>query len=353
MLDNGYGGRMGKRMDQMGSLNRFYASIGKLITSSLDIRDILDGIMEEIRIYFDAENWSLMRLDPATGELFFIIVKGIDDRAVENIRLDPGEGIAGIVARTGTSVYVPDTSVDTRFSGKVDRVTGFATKSIIAVPIKFRDTVFGVIEIINRNTGGIFSSEEHIILQTIADFAAIAFSNAAAYEKAVHLSSIDPLTGLNNRVKLDEIIGAIENPGGLRRRKQDDDINAVAVIIDIDDFKGINDSLGHREGDAVLREASRLLRMILRRNDMLFRIGGDEFLMLVPTTSSDQLHRIEKRILKQLGLISGFSMDGKYEVRFSFGASHGPLRSIQDVIHRADLAMYEKKRKDKVKEEPW
>jgi diguanylate cyclase (GGDEF)-like protein len=330
-------------MDNLMQIKKLYANIGKLITSSLDFNEILEGIMEEVRLFFGAENWSLMRLDPNTNELFFVIVQGIDAGAVENIRLGLGEGIAGIVAKRRKAVFVPDTSKDRRFSRKVDRVSGFKTRSIMAVPLLFRGQVYGVIELVNRTSGGSFTEEDHLVLQTIADFAAIAFANSALYERVLLMGNTDPLTGLYNRAKLDQLIAEAEKRKGRRRRKHDSEAYAVVAVIDIDDFKAINDTYGHREGDAVLKETSRLLQSRLRSHDCVFRIGGDEFLALIRESSHEHLPKLETRIRKSLAGISSFSLNRRCKAHFTFGCSSGPISSLRDLIHRADLAMYENK----------
>ncbi|MBN1533332.1 MAG: sensor domain-containing diguanylate cyclase [Spirochaetes bacterium] len=320
-----------------------YTKVGKLITSSLHINEILEKLMEEIHAYFQAENWSLMRLDPNTDELLFVIAKGINAKAVEHIRLSPGEGIAGKVARTGEAVFVPDASADPSFTDRVDRVSGFATKSIMAVPVKFRGSVYGVIELINRNTGGIFSEFELLVLQSIADFTAIAFANAAVYEKAILLGNTDPLTGLMNRVKLEQVIQEAEKETGGHRRRHNEFSHAVAAVIDIDRFKEINDDYGHREGDNVLREISRRLREVTREGDLVFRIGGDEFLVLILGDSRDYLATLEERLLEDLEELSRFTMKGGCRVCFSYGTCTGEMKRLSDLIHRADMAMYGRK----------
>lgn len=332
-----------RRMENLIQIKKMYANIGKLITSSLEINEILEGIMEEVRIFFDAENWSLMRLDPNTRELFFVIVQGMDGKAVENIRLSLGEGIAGIVAKTGKSIFVPDTSKDSRFSDKVDRVSGFKTRSIMAVPLPFRGAIYGVIEVINRNSGRPFTEDEHLILQTIADFAAIAFANATIYERVLMMGNTDPLTGLYNRAKLDQIIAQAESVGKRHRRRHDTELYLVVAMIDINEFKEINDTHGHRQGDAVLKELSRLLKSRLRINDLIFRIGGDEFLALMFVSSPENLPQFEKRIQKTLERISSFKVHRRLPARFSFGCSAGAFASLGELIHRADMAMYENK----------
>lgn len=323
-------------------IKKLYANIGKLITSSLTLDEILEGIMEEVRMFFSPDNWSLMRLDPNTNELFFVIASGIDLKKVEHVRMKPGEGIAGIVAKTGSAIFVPDTSKDRRFSGKVDRITGFATKSIIAVPLTFRNTVYGVIELINRDSGA-FTEDEHIILQTIAEFSAIAFANAILYEKAILISNTDPLTGLYNRTKLESIISETTKSGGMLRRKDDLPLYAVVITIDIDNFKEINDNFGHREGDRMLKETSTRIRACLRSNDLFFRIGGDEFLILITEQNHERLIAIKERVTGAIAKSSRFTIRNGFEVRFSFGSASGPLSQIRELIHRADLEMYDRK----------
>lgn len=337
-------------MENLIQIKKMYANIGKLITSSLEIDQILEGIMEEVRLFFDAENWSLMRLDPNTRELFFVIVQGImDSKALESIRLELGEGIAGIVAKTGKSIFVPDTSKDRRFSDKVDRVSGFKTRSIMAVPLLFRGVTYGVIELVNRNSGKAFTEDEHLILQTIADFAAIAFANATLYERVLMMGNTDPLTGLFNRAKLDQIIAQTESIRKRHRRRHDSELYLVVAMIDINDFKGINDTHGHREGDAVLKELSRLLKARLRINDLIFRIGGDEFLTLMFVSSPESLIQFEKRIHRSLEQLSTFKVHRRLSVHFAFGCSAGAFASLGDLIHRADMAMYENKNSKKNK----
>lgn len=329
-------------MEELFKIKKLYSSIGKIITSSLEFGAIQDAIMEEIHLFFDAENWSLMRLDPNTDELFFVIVKGIDAKAVENIRLGRGEGIAGTVARTRKSIFVPDTSRDKRFSDRVDRATGFKTRSLMAVPVIFGDTLYGVIELVNRGSGGLFTEMEHLILQTIADYAAIAFANAALYEQALQRSLTDPLTGLLNRAKLEQVIAEAEKSAFPRRRRYDDESAAVVVMVDVDDFKKINDGFGHPRGDEVLKEISRILKSRLRYNDMLFRIGGDEFLAIIPA-SFEQMQKIEKRFAREMKKLSSFTMEGGPEVCFSYGTSAGPFQKVRDLIQKADTGMYRHK----------
>lgn len=327
--------------------NRLFANIGKLITSSLQLNKILEGIMKEVRLYFNPQNWSLLRYDHTSDLLFFVIFEGLSYSKVKNISFKPGEGIAGSVVTTGQSIFVPDTTNDPRFSDKVDKITGFKTESVIAVPIKMKDWVFGVIEIINRENHERFTEDEHLILQTIADFSAIAFANNLIYEKAISKSEVDNLTGLYNKAKLDEFIN--EHAGKETPHRRDDDTHSdiIAVYIDLNDFKEVNDTYGHTEGDEVLRRVAMRLGSLFRSDDLIFRIGGDEFLILILIDENMESSAITSRIEEVLSNLKVTSIKKGYTVTLSFGTRTGRITDIDTLIHDADLDMYEKKRKGK------
>jgi diguanylate cyclase (GGDEF)-like protein len=324
-------------------VKKLFGNIGKLISSSLEVEQVLEGIMEEVRVFFEPENWSLMRLDPNTNELFFVVAKGIDEEQIKDIRLKPGEGIAGTVAQKGVPIFVPDTSEDSRFTDKVDRITGYKTRSVIAVPIIYRDTVYGVIELVNRSKGDIFSEDDFLILKTIADFSAIAFSNASLYEQALQRGVTDPLTGLYNRYKLEEIIDEWTSRD-IYRRANDLNTQIALIMIDLDNFKAINDTHGHRTGDRVLKHLARSLRTTLRSEDYLFRIGGDEFLAIIPVPKESNMEAVEQRLIQNLEKLGKKSKVFGFTIIFSYGISIGSPAKIKALIKGADASMYEQKR---------
>jgi diguanylate cyclase (GGDEF)-like protein len=340
------GGTMPCDEKEMTPLFQLYANVGKLITSSLDLNEILEGIMKEVRFFFQPENWSLFRLDPASSQLFFMIAEGVEFETVKNIQLRLNEGIAGTVAATNHYIYVPDTAQDTRFSNRVDQATGYVTKSIIAVPVTFRDRVFGVLEVINPHENEcIFTKADLMILQTIADFAAIAFANSAAYSLSAELAERDPLTGLYNRSKLDKLVDYCNSGSAPHRRQQDCNLTTIAVFIDMNNFKEVNDQFGHREGDIVLKDAANLFRTFLRHDDYIFRIGGDEFLILINIREKNTISIILDRLNSKLPKQSREFAESHHGITFSYGIAQGRTDQLSDVIHRADEEMYRMKNK--------
>lgn len=328
---------MDKRTRQM------YANIGKLITSSLEIHQVIDGVMTEIKHFFDPEHWSLLRLDHTSDELYFIYIKGSDIEKLKQFRLKNGEGIAGTVAQTGKSILVRDARSDPRFSDKVDKLISFNTRSIIAVPLIHRGVTYGVIEIVNTEKEHLFSEEEHFILNTIADFTAIALANSSLYQQVIEQSCRDTLTGLFNRRKLNEYISHWSMESVPARRHSDAAEEVLVVYMDVNNFKTVNDNYGHREGDIALVLISGELKKIFRNEDLLFRTGGDEFLAIMKVSSHKDEAHIIKRINREFDRVFYSSPDGATELTISHGISKGILRNIEPLINEADKLMYQKK----------
>lgn len=315
-------------------LVEMYASLGKLITSSLDIEAVLHGIMEEIHLFFDPENWSLLRYDETRDELFFQIAQGLNIDQIRDLRIKGGEGIAGRALEEHIGIFIPDISVGPPYFRKVDERTGFKTRSIIAVPIRFKDRIYGVIEIVNSEKGKIFSEEELLVLHTIADFAAIAFSNVEMYERTLHLAQHDPLTGALNRSSLNEFFQEIE--------ESDDPI--IVVSIDLDKFKEINDTLGHLAGDRALAYFGHSLKAKLESGTKLFRIGGDEFLIARVLGQAEEMETISNRIHDALKELREEGASRSPAIEFSWGANTGIGRNVRRILYESDLLMYTHKK---------
>lgn len=317
-------------------LVKLYSSIGKIITSSLEQQEVLDAVMEEVRLFFSPENWSLMRYDENSGELFFLIAEGLELNRIKNIRLKSGEGIAGSVVQTKLPIFVENVRNDPRFSKRVDEKTGFETKTIIAVPMIFRGQVYGVIELVNRFDGSSFTPEDLVILQTIADFTAISLAHSNQFEETKVLAFRDALTGVFNRNKLNHL----KNESSDRRVE---DRIALIALLDLNDFKIINDTYGHKVGDQVLCHFANVLRYVIRGTDNIFRIGGDEFLILFQNENKEKIIQTRKRFEEAMSILLRKCKENNPPFHFTWGMSVGPLQKLDELIHEADLSMYSSK----------
>lgn len=315
-------------------IEQLYTNIAKSITSSLEISKVIAAIMEQIEGYFCPNNWSLLRLDPLTQELYFVVAKGLDAEIAGTIRLKLGEGIAGYVAQTGQSIFIEDAKSDNRFSSKLDQLSGFETKSLIAVPIIFQDRVLGIIEIINPINKNSFSMHELNILQTIADFSAIALENAITHEKMAWISIHDPLTKIYNRAEFENLMQTCRGSHDANHHAAE---YVIAIGIDINDFKYVNDTYGHASGDQVLVQTATILQSYCRRNDYAFRVGGDEFIMIIMDLREKDVQPVLNRIRAKMSE-DAHHLD--YGCSFSFGIASGLKAELPQLTKLADDSMY-------------
>jgi PAS domain S-box-containing protein len=166
-----------RRVEELTLLNR----VGRAMASSLDLEQVLTTAMEETALMLKTEAGSVLLLEEESSELVLEAAVGPRSEGVKGLRLPPGQGIAGWVAREGQRLLVPDVGKDPRFYSGIDEVTGFVTKSVLAVPLKVKGKVIGVIEAVNKIKGD-FGQMDVALLSSMAQPAAIAIENAQLYK---------------------------------------------------------------------------------------------------------------------------------------------------------------------------
>jgi GAF domain-containing protein len=127
-----------------------FSEVGKTLTSTLNLSEILNTVMKQISELIQPKNWSLMLVDEDKKELYFEIAVGDGAEKIKGMRFKIGEGIAGWVSKEGKSLLVPDVNKEPRFSRKADQRSEFKTKSIVCVPLMTKGKCHGVIELINK-----------------------------------------------------------------------------------------------------------------------------------------------------------------------------------------------------------
>jgi GAF domain-containing protein len=174
-------------------------SISQVITSTLDLLTLLDLIVNAARDLTQTEATSILLLDNKTGQLYFEAVTGSKSDEIKRVVVPPNS-LAGWVAREGTVQIVNDVSKDDRFYAQSDVSTGFQTRSMIAVPMKYKERTIGVLEAINPVDGRIFSDEDVELLTTLSAQAAIAIENARLFHaRKFHPRRPVNLSGLSSR----------------------------------------------------------------------------------------------------------------------------------------------------------
>jgi len=321
---------------EIGEVAAFH-ELGKALTSSLQLDQVLRTIMEKIDQFLHPDTWSLLLVDEAKQELYFEIATGSGAQALKDIRIKIGQGLAGWVAQTGEAVVVPDVSKDTRFFSKVDEKTKMETRSIVAVPVRFRDHALGVIELINCVGPEGFSSRDLGLLEALADYAAIALENARHVQRIHELTITDDCTNLYNARHLNFVLDTEIY------RSQRYGYQFTLIFIDLDHFKLVNDTHGHLVGSRLLSEIGSAIKAHCRLIDFAFRYGGDEFVLLLPQTSKENSYIVARRLHKLIRE-SVWLKDGGLNIRVtaSIGLASYPIDATTkaDLLHLADEAMY-------------
>jgi two-component system, cell cycle response regulator len=245
-----------------------------------------------------------------------------------------GEGIAGWVADRGQIVRIDDARADPRF--KHDPAQGYTIRSMLSVPLWAGGRVVGVLSV-TAPTAGAFADEDEILAQLLANCAVPPIEKARLERLA--MTDLHTLA-FNQRYLLprlgDEIAAARRSVTPLS-----------VLLLDLDHFKLVNDEHGHAVGDAVLRGFADCVRDTVRRQDVLVRRGGEEFVLIMPQTSGSLAERAAERIRARL---AGAPVDGGGGLSVAQTVSIGVAtwdgnETPTELEQRADAAMYEAKRR--------
>ena len=179
---------MGRRQE-LEKRQSLLARFGRMIAAETHLDSLLTIIAEEVRNILMADRCSVFIVDPYKGELWTKIALGMEEKI---LRIPLGQGIAGFVAKTGSAVNIRDAYKDTRFAQDLDRITGYQTRTVLAVPLRGRDgKALGVFEVLNKSKGA-FTEEDEGLLRILATMAASFIENATLYEdlRRSHLETI-------------------------------------------------------------------------------------------------------------------------------------------------------------------
>ncbi len=313
-----------------------FHDVAKALTSSLNLDSILQTILEKMAAHFRPDNWSLLMVDESKGELYFAIAVGEAAQSLKNLRLKVGEGIAGWVALHGEPLIVPDVYTDPRFAKRIDEMTKWQTRSIICLPLKSRQRVLGVIQLINCPMERMGDSEL-FFLQALSDYAAIAIDNARSVEKIQELTITDDVTGLYNARHLYKTLEAEVY------RSARFGYEFSVIFIDLDHFKQVNDTHGHLAGSKLLTEIGFKIKIHLRLIDYAFRYGGDEFVILLPQTGKEAALVVGRRlqdVFRQSVFLQEENLNLKCRASMGIATYPDDAKSAHEIIRQADEMMY-------------
>jgi diguanylate cyclase (GGDEF)-like protein/PAS domain S-box-containing protein len=310
-----------------------------LLTSTLNFDEVLDRILETVGsvVPHDAANIMMVWAGMAYVVRFhgyteldldeFMLALQLPVRETDNLQT---------MFLTGRPVAIENTELQPEINFQPEMSW---RKSLASAPLRSRGVVFGFLNLESTQTG--FFTQMHAErLQAFADQAAIAIENARLYAEVQQSAITDELTGVYNRRGLLEL-GRREIE---RARRYARDL--TILMVDIDLFKEVNDNFSHAAGDQVLVEMTRRWRESLREVDLLGRIGGDEFTILLPETDLESATQVAERLREQISSQPFETEKGLVSVTVSIGIAGigNEIVDLQEMLSRADNAMYSAKK---------
>jgi diguanylate cyclase (GGDEF)-like protein len=303
----------------------FLNSISKMAISSEDAAQMMADIVREIQKNFRYDHIGIGIMDYATKDIEIKAEAGTTSQTLGR-RIPVGSGVLGKVARTGVSALVQNAGPG-QLAGVLPE-----SRAVLCLPISYGETLLGVLNVESRDENA-FAPQDVLILNTLADLLATALHNSFVFQRLQQQSITDGLTGIKTRRFFWEALSSEWKRASRSGRP------FSVVLVDLDKFKEVNDSLGHLEGDLVLARVGRLLEQKCRQSNVVARYGGDEFIILMPETGIEQAQVLAERL--RLWLATDPMLE-EHHITGSFGVASFPVHgfSMEDLIRVADAGMY-------------
>jgi diguanylate cyclase (GGDEF)-like protein/putative nucleotidyltransferase with HDIG domain len=300
--------------------------IGRKAAAVLNPQELMSGICPQIRKAF---SYDLVRIETRDGVPNELVVAAEDGHQTKVLgrHFKLGEGFAGIAAESGQPVLANCVERDERYIALEPDVA-----SALSLPLKYGTETLGVLSIASFKEQS-FASQDVLTLRTLADQLAVAINNARAFQKATEQAITDGLTQLKTHRYFME---ALESEW---RRAPRAGHHFSLIMMDLDNFKPVNDRRGHLEGDRILVAVARLIEARSRQSNVVARYGGDEFAILMPEGTVEQAEVLAERLRSAMAadpfLVS-------HAVTASFGISSFPVHGAapEEILHVADAGMY-------------
>lgn len=314
-----------ERSNQLIRELRMSNELTQRLNKSLRLGDIFQFAFEELLEMFGADYCCILHMNEKKGGLEAI---ACNLPSLLNEIIGIGEGLGAKVYSTGESIIVSDYVDTPETTSRLMNVT--QSQSLIATPLFVGGVIRGTIMLAHRDAH-YFSYDNYRLLQDMAGHIGLAVGNARLHAEVRRLANRDSLTGLYARHYLDEEI----------KKRQSTDFCGSLVVVDIDQFKMVNDTYGHQKGDKILKQVSDIVKSSIRKGDIAARWGGEELSVYLPLMGIAQALSVAERIRKRV-------MDEtEPNVTVSCGIAEWSWTdervSVESLFYRADMALYKAK----------
>ena len=314
---------------------RVLSEVARLLVSESDLSRVLDavGLGVASLIPFD----SLIVYEADHDRRVLRPVQVVDDNAKEiYVHVCPfGQGISGQVAVRREAVLANDAHLDSR----AQQIEGTPNEEecLISVPMIARGELKGVLNLYRTGPGNAFEHDELLLAERFGELAALAMDNAQLRARLQAESVVDRLTGLYNHRHFQERLA------DELRRAQLSGMPVSLILIDIDQFQRVNDVAGHLAGDRVLEAVGSLTRGSIRPGDLVCRVGGEEFAVVMPATGAEEAAQLAETIRARIA--GEAPSPPTVPITASIGVAEGPAHGVEarELLASANYALLQAK----------
>jgi diguanylate cyclase (GGDEF)-like protein/putative nucleotidyltransferase with HDIG domain len=315
--------------------------IAQTMGTSLGVSDSMAHIASKLTTLVPFSACTLFLYDHATESLCCRFAIGTDFELMQPLTVTNGQGLTGWVARNRRSLVNARPSSDLEAAGSS---LSTSLQSALVCPLVFEDRVIGTLAV--YHTSPSFYQEDHRrLLDRVCEQAAAVINNAIVYERTHEASLTDPLTNLpNTRFMVSHL-----NAELARAERLNTEVSML--VLDLDDFKEINDTHGHHIGDRALRVVADVLRTVIRPYDICVRYAGDEFIVVLAGCGFEEA---ENKRLELQGAVADTVFESRPGTRVALSISAGSAvfphdgNSYETLLAKADSRMYRDKVERKI-----
>ncbi|NWF99195.1 MAG: sensor domain-containing diguanylate cyclase [Nitrospirae bacterium] len=329
---------------ECGNNHHAVVELATLFSSTLDPHEVLYLIVRKLAEIIKVDRCSILSINSIDPQ-YANVISTYEDPKITNIRIDLRKyPEIRKVLNSREMIVVKDASKDPLMKEVQDIIKTVGIRSIVVIPVIFYDEIIGTLLLRTSRKKHTFTDKEIKMCLALANASATSLYNAFLYEnlnleksKLEKFAITDYLTGIYN---IRYFYNRIEEEFSRSERYR---LPLSCMMFDIDYFKRINDTFGHRVGDIILREFAQLVKMHTRRSDIFARYGGEEFILLLPQTDEKGAFVEAERLRNIIKNHHFDALKKKINITVSIGvacSTNKKIRNYDDLINIADNAMF-------------
>jgi diguanylate cyclase (GGDEF)-like protein/PAS domain S-box-containing protein len=317
-------------------LQQILYNISKATSSPITLDQLYPLIHRGLGAIIDSTNFYVALVDKKEDKILFPYYVDEKDENFSTLHLSDSNSLTVSIIKTGQPLLINYEQINQKIAQGILTPLGTITdKSIwLGVPFKIEDRVIGAMVVQSYTNPELYSEKDIKLLELISSQVATAIERKSTEEKIKHLRFHDSLTDLYNWAYFEEELERYNSPFYYP---------LSIVVIDVNGLKVINDTFGHIKGDRLLQHLSQILTSVSRKGDIIARIGGDEFAILLPSTTSEEAHSFCERIKKACQQDKIEPIYLRLNISLGHTTQEREYKDINSLLKEADRNMYQDK----------